>query len=77
MARFLTQFKRKYTVLNHIGFNSPHLSKKENKEANGMQEYLHSTEEVFAEVQSTENGLTAAEAQNTGILSYAEYFNEE
>ena len=28
-----------------------------------MQEYLHSTEEVFAEVQSTENGLTAAEAQ--------------
>ena len=28
-----------------------------------MQEYLHSTEEVFAEVKSTENGLTAAEAQ--------------
>ena len=27
-----------------------------------MQEYLHSTEEVFAEVQSTENGLTSAEA---------------
>ena len=25
MARFLTQFKRKYTVLNHIGFDSPHL----------------------------------------------------
>ncbi|MGN1161954.1 MAG: hypothetical protein ACI4SX_06890 [Candidatus Fimenecus sp.] len=24
--RFLTQFRRKYTVLNHIGFNSPHLS---------------------------------------------------
>ena len=26
MARFLTQFKRKYTVLNHIGFDSPHLT---------------------------------------------------
>ena len=28
MARFLTQFKRKYTVLNHIGFGSPHLMRK-------------------------------------------------
>lgn len=28
-----------------------------------MQEYLHSTEEVFAEVKSSENGLTAAEAE--------------
>ena len=25
MVRFLTQFRRKYAVLNHIGFNSPHL----------------------------------------------------
>ncbi len=24
MARVLTQFQRKYTVLNHIGFNSPY-----------------------------------------------------
>ena len=29
MARFLTQFKRKYTVLNHIGFDSPHLKGKQ------------------------------------------------
>lgn len=28
-----------------------------------MQEYLHSTEEVFAEIKSSENGLTAAEAE--------------
>ena len=27
-----------------------------------MQEYLHSKEEVFAEVKSSENGLTSAEA---------------
>ncbi|MCI5738754.1 MAG: hypothetical protein MR290_03060 [Ruminococcus sp.] len=25
MARFLTQFNRKYTVLNHIGFGFAHL----------------------------------------------------
>ena len=25
MVRFLTQFRRKYAVLNHIGFDSPHL----------------------------------------------------
>ncbi|MGN0570527.1 MAG: hypothetical protein ACI4N4_08520, partial [Candidatus Fimenecus sp.] len=25
-CRFLTQFRRKYAVLNHIGFNSPHLT---------------------------------------------------
>ena len=27
MARFLTQVRQKYAVLNHIGFNSPHLSR--------------------------------------------------
>ncbi|MGN1160976.1 MAG: hypothetical protein ACI4SX_01900, partial [Candidatus Fimenecus sp.] len=26
MARFLTQFRRKYAVLNHMGFDSPHLN---------------------------------------------------
>ena len=28
MVRFLTQFRRKYAVLNHIGFDSPHLKAK-------------------------------------------------
>ena len=27
MARFLTQVRQKYAVLNHIGFNSPHLNR--------------------------------------------------